>query len=570
MKKKHKQLPNGAQITVETLIEQGVTDVFGYPGSMVLDLYDALFMAKDRIRHILTAHEQGAAHAADGYARATGKVGVVIATSGPGATNLVTGLATAMLDSVPVVAITGNVPTAQIGKDAFQEINITGITLPITKHNYFVQDVRELADTIREAFQIAKSGRPGPVLIDIPHDIQLARCAFQPQGIAPPFAQRTVPDLDIDRAVALLQQAKRPFLYIGGGAASCNLGEQVMALAEKLDGYIGCSLMGLSAVPRSCGRFLGMEGMHGDYASTMANKQADLILGIGVRFSDRATGRADAYCKDAAIIQLDTDLSEVNKNVRVTLGLIGDLTQSVEKILARVQQQSHPDWRSKVALLKAEQAKLSEQAKAQPGSGIAPRPLFEIINRNKKNDCIVATDVGQHQMWAAQYIDLEQPRRFITSGGLGTMGFGLGAAIGASVATGCKTILITGDGSFGMNLHELATAVTYRIPLVIVLFNNGVLGMVRQWQTFFYEKRYAGTVLERKTDFVRLAEAFGAKAQRIDALPAFEPAFRVAMADDAVTLLDVAISKDALVLPMLPPAGAMDELIIKNPLEDSV
>ncbi len=552
MKKKKQNLMTGAQITIETLIEQGVTELFGYPGGTVLDLYDALYASQNRIRHILTAHEQGAAHAADGYARATGKVGVVMATSGPGATNLVTGLATAMLDSVPLVAITGNVPTYLIGKDAFQEINITGITLPITKHNYFVQDVAELADTIREAFQIAKSGRPGPVLIDIPKDIQVARCAFEPQSVVQPFCQTTIPQDQIARAVQLLNRAKKPYLYIGGGAAHCGLGEQVLALAEKLDAFVGCSLMGLSAVPHSSERFLGMEGMHGAYASTMANLKADLILGVGVRFSDRATGDPAKYCSDAVILQMDTDQSEINKNVRVDLGLIGDISKALEEILQSVEQQSHPAWQKEIAALRKEQENMERRETADSGSPIPPRALFEVLNRCKDDSAVIATDVGQHQMWTAQFIKLQQPRKFITSGGLGTMGFGLGAAIGAAIGTGCRTILVTGDGSFAMNLNELVTAVGNHLPLTIILLNNRALGMVRQMQAFGFGKRYSNTELDRSTDYVRLAEAFGAKAARVSDLGSFEAALNSSLQISEPCLIEVPIMRDEYVLPMLP------------------
>lgn len=568
MKKNAKNRMTGAQIAIETLIEQGVTELFGYPGGTVLDLYDALYRSRGRIRHILTAHEQGAAHAADGYARATGKVGVVLATSGPGATNLVTGLATAMLDSVPVVAITGNVPTYLIGKDAFQEINITGITLPITKHNYFVQDVRELADTIREAFQIAKSGRPGPVLIDIPKDIQIATCPFTPQPVVSAFPQPKLSDAQIDQVVDLLSKAQRPYLYIGGGAARCELGAQLMALSEKLDGYIGCSLMGLSEIPHSFDRFLGMEGMHGAYASTMANLQADLILGVGVRFSDRATGDPAKFCKDAVIIQLDADQSEINKNVKVTLGLVGDLRDAVDRILSRVAQQSHPAWNITVEALQEEQRRLAQQQPSVP-AGMDPRDLFAVINRLKDDDTLIATDVGQHQMWTAQNIQLARPRSFLSSGGLGTMGFGLGAAIGGAVGTGKRVILLTGDGSFGMNLNELATAVSCQLPIVIILFNNCALGMVRQLQTFFFGRRYAGTNLQRETDFVKLAQAFGADGARVSDIAAFESALKNALKQKTPYLIEVQIDRDACVLPMLPKSGLMEDMITELDGEDT-
>ncbi len=551
----------GAQIVVETLIEQGVTDVFGYPGGQVLNLYDELYKASDRINHVLTAHEQGASHAADGYSRVTGKVGVVIATSGPGATNLVTGIATAMLDSIPLVAITGNVPTSLIGRDSFQEINIAGVTIPITKHNYFVTDVKELADTIREAFQIAKSGRPGPVLIDIPKDVQVAECTYIPQPVVPFAPQDEAGDALIDRAVELINQAQRPYIYIGGGAAGIGMTKEIMAMAEKIDGYIGCSFMGLSALANSYDRFLGMQGMHGHYASSMANNEADLILGVGVRFSDRATGNTAKYARNAKIIQLDTDLAEINKNIPVELGIIGEIQSSFNRILERCAKKERPAWRQQVEALKAEERRIADEAERVAGDAMTPRKIFDVINEIKDDDTIIATDVGQHQMWTAQYVDFGRTRRFASSGGLGTMGYGLGAAIGAQIATGDRTVLITGDGSFGMNLNELATAVSYNTPIVIVLMNNGVLGMVRQWQTLFYGQRYSNTVLNRKTDFVKLAEAFGAKGARATNIDEFRAAFTEAMAHDGPTVIDTLIDMDEFVLPMLPPGGSIDDMI---------
>lgn len=557
------EMMSGAQIIIETLIEQGVTDVFGYPGGQVLNIYDELYKASDRINHFLAAHEQGASHAADGYSRVTGKVGVVIATSGPGATNLVTGIATAMLDSIPMVAITGNVPTSLIGKDSFQEINIMGITLPITKHNYFVTDVNELADTIREAFQIAKSGRPGPVLIDVPKDVQIAKCEYERKGVVDFAPLKIADDSDVEKAVELINKCEKPYIYIGGGAAGLGMTKEIMAFADKIDAYIGCTFMGLSAMPSSYERFLGMEGMHGHYASSMANKEADLIIGIGVRFSDRATGNTAKYATGAKLIQLDVDLSEINKNIQVDVGLVGDIKSSFARISERCEKAEHKQWEQEVTALKTEEKRIIEEAEEASNGAMTPKKIFDVINKVKDKSTIIATDVGQHQMWAAQYTDFEQKRRFASSGGLGTMGYGLGAAIGAAVATGDKTVLITGDGSFGMNLNELATAVTYNTPIVIVLLNNGVLGMVRQWQTLFFDKRYSNTTLGRKTDFVKLAEAFGLEAERASSIDEFEQAFKRGMAHNGPYLIDTLINMDEFVLPMLPPGGSIDDMITK-------
>ena len=557
------EMMSGAQIIIETLIEQGVTDVFGYPGGQVLNIYDELYKASDRINHVLAAHEQGASHAADGYSRVTGKVGVVIATSGPGATNLVTGIATAMLDSIPMVAITGNVPTSLIGKDSFQEINIMGITLPITKHNYFVTDVNELADTIREAFQIAKSGRPGPVLIDVPKDVQIAKCEYERKGVVDFAPLKIADDSDVEKAVELINKCEKPYIYIGGGAAGLGMTKEIMAFADKIDAYIGCTFMGLSAMPNSYERFLGMEGMHGHYASSMANKEADLIIGIGVRFSDRATGNTAKYAKGAKLIQLDVDLSEINKNIQVDVGLVGDIKSSFARISERCEKAEHKQWEQEIAALKTEEKRIIDEAEEASNGAMTPKKIFDVINKVKDKSTIIATDVGQHQMWAAQYTDFEQKRRFASSGGLGTMGYGLGAAIGAAVATGDKTVLITVDGSFGMNLNELATAVTYNTPIVIVLLNNGVLGMVRQWQTLFFGKRYSNTTLGRKTDFVKLAEAFGLEAERVSSIDEFEQAFKRGMAHNGPYLIDTLINMDEFVLPMLPPGGSIDDIITK-------
>ena len=553
---------HGSEIIVRTLIEQGVTDVFGYPGGQILNVYDALYKYKDEINHVLTAHEQGAAHAADGYSRATGKVGVVIATSGPGATNLVTGIATAMLDSVPMIAITGNVPCSLIGKDSFQEIDITGITLPITKHNYFVANVEDLADTIREAFAIAKSGRPGPVLIDVPKDVQIAQCEYE---AAPVVEKIPIPEAktnDIDEAIRLVNESKRPYIYLGGGAAGLGLGDEILALAEKIDAYIGCTFMGLSAVPTKSERFLGMQGMHGHYASSVAQDEADLVIGVGVRFSDRATGNIARFAKNTKIIQLDPDFSEINKNVKVDCGIIGDVEKSLMAIAGAIEPKDNPEWRKRVAELRADEARFESVAEQKNKDRLTPKKVLGLINKNKPPHTVIATDVGQHQMWTAQYADFDAPRKIVSSGGLGTMGFGLGAAIGAKVGSGDTVVLVTGDGSFGMNLNELATAVSHGIPVIVVIMNNGVLGMVRQWQTLFFGKRYSNTILtDRKTDFVKLAEAFGAIGMRATTEKEFDECFRKALELGQTVVIDTYIDKDEFVLPMLPPGGSIDDII---------
>ena len=554
---------NGAQILVETLIDQGVTDVFGYPGGQVINIYDALYEYKDKINHVLTAHEQGASHAADGYSRATGKVGVCIATSGPGATNLVTGIATAMLDSIPLVAITGNVPNSLIGKDSFQEIDITGVTMPITKHNFFVKKIEDLAPTLRQAFAIAKSGRPGPVLVDIPKDVQVGKCEFTRQGVVEKKPLPKVKEALIDEAVKLISAAERPYIYVGGGAAGLGMGEAIVDFAEKIDAVIGCSFMGLSAVPQGSVRFLGMQGMHGHYASSVSQNEADLILAIGVRFSDRATGNVTKFAKKSKIVQLDPDSAEINKNVRVDVGLVGDVYDSFKRIAEKCEAKSNPAWIARVRKLKEEELTFDAEIAAANSSPLTPKQVIDIINEEKLPASVITTDVGQHQMWTAQNVQFDRARRWVSSGGLGTMGFGLGAAMGAYTATKDPTILITGDGSFGMNLNELATAVTYQMPIVIVLMNNGVLGMVRQWQTLFFGKRYSNTVLERKTDFVKLAQAFGAEGYLAETPIEFRKAFQNAVKAKGPVVIDVRIDKDEFVLPMLPPGGAIDDIITR-------
>ena len=547
-----------SQILMECLLEQGVDTVFGYPGGQVIDIYDALYLAQDRIHHIITAHEQGAAHAADGYARATGKVGVVIATSGPGATNLVTGIATAYLDSVPLVAITGNVPNSLIGRDSFQEVDITGVTMPITKHNFLVKRVEDLADTIREAFRIAKSGRPGPVLVDVPKDVQNALYEYTAQKPVEKDPVPAVNDSEIEKAIEMILAAEKPYIYIGGGAITDDAGAEVLALAEKIDAPIGCTMMGISAVPSSNPRWLGMEGMHGHYASSIAQNEADLIITAGCRFSDRGTGNTAKYARNAKIIHMDIDASELCKNIPVELGMTGSMKEILQKLAEKLPQQTHADWMARVAELQEK----TRELEAQNPDELTPFTAIDALAEAADKETIVATDVGQHQMWVAQHYPFETPRTFISSGGLGTMGFGLGAAIGAATATGKKTILVTGDGSFGMNLNELATAVTNQTPVVVFIMNNGVLGMVRQWQTLFFDKHYSNTTLERKTDFVKLAEAFGMPGYRAMNMAELKEVLPKAFAEKGPVLVDCAIDCDAFVLPMLPPGGCIDDIIV--------
>ncbi len=549
---------SGADIIVKTIIEQGCDVVFGYPGGQIINVYDSLYKYRDELRHVLTAHEQGAAHAADGYARASGKPGVVIATSGPGATNLVTGIATAYLDSVPLVAITGNVPTPQLGTDSFQEIDITGITLPITKHNYVVGKVEELADTIREAFRLAMSDRPGPVLVDVPKDIQIAMCDYEPQP--PVTADEKFPskEVRIQEAAKCINEAQRPYIYFGGGLINSGAGEELLSLADRLDAPIGCSFMGISGVPTQHPRFLGMQGMHGHYASSMAMHSADCIIALGVRFNDRVTGNRERFATRAQIVHIDIDGAELAKNISPAHALRGDLKLTLQKLLPLLKQKSHPQWQQAIRQLRND-----EQWSLDHREDMTPRNVLQALNRFTKGVLPVATDVGQHQMWAAQTLQFKDCRRFISSGGLGTMGFGLGAAIGAQLATGKRTVLVTGDGSFGMCLHELATAVHEKIPLVILLMNNGVLGMVRQWQTLFFDKHYSNTVLDRATNFVALAHAFGAEAMRVENLPQLDQALEKAFSWDGPFLVECIIDKDEFVLPMLPPGGSMDDIIVK-------
>ena len=549
---------SGADIIVRTLIDQGCDTVFGYPGGQIINVYDSLYKYRDELRHVLTAHEQGAAHAADGYARATGKVGVVIATSGPGATNLVTGIATAYLDSVPMVAITGNVPSRQIGTDSFQEIDITGITLPITKHNYVVDSVDELADTIREAFRLAVSGRPGPVLIDVPKDIQIAKCEYKPLPPAERDERFAAKEIRIEQAAECISNCKRPFIYFGGGLVNSGAADEMLQLADLIDAPVGCSLMGISGVPTDHPRFLGMQGMHGHYASSMAMHKADCIISLGVRFNDRVTGNVSKFATKAKIIHIDVDGAELSKTVRSDHALRGDIKLTLQKLIPMLKKTERPEWQEKIA-----QLRIDEKQTLDNRSGMTPRNALLTLNKHIGENTPVATDVGQHQMWTAQTVNFCHDRRFLSSGGLGTMGFGMGAAIGAQIGTGERTVLVTGDGSFGMCLNELATAVSEKLPLVILILNNGVLGMVRQWQTLFFDKHYSNTVLDRKTDFVALAKAFGADGTRASTLDELDKAFETAFSADGPYLIDCLIDKDEFVLPMLPPGGSMDDIIVK-------
>ena len=552
----------GAEIVVETLIEQGTDVVFGYPGGQVIDLYDALYTRSDRIHHVLTAHEQGASHAADGYARISGKVGVVIATSGPGATNLVTGIATAYLDSIPLVAITGNVPNSLIGRDSFQEVDITGITLPITKHNFFVKNVDQLADTIREAFAIAKSGRPGPVLVDVPKDVQKAAFEYAAAAVMEKTPQRKAKDDKLQKAAEMIAASEKPYIYIGGGVITAGVSEEIIALADIVDAPIGCTMMGLSAVPDDNPRFLGMEGMHGHYASSVGQDEADLIITIGARFSDRATGNVAKYARRAKILHMDGDGAELNKNVTVDMSIECDIKDALDRLLKLVEKKQHPEWMARIAELKAEEEK--QICEITPEDKLTPYALICEVSRHTAPDTPVATDVGQHQMWTAQYYPFRKPRTFASSGGLGTMGYGLGAAIGAAYASGKKTVLFTGDGSFGMNLNELATLSANNVPVVIILMNNGVLGMVRQWQTLFFDKHYSNTMLtDRKTDFVKLADAFGMAGYRINDKSELESVLAKAFAEEGPVLVECMIDKDEFVLPMLPPGGCIEDIIVK-------
>ena len=550
----------GSQIFVEVLVEQGVDTLFGYPGGAVLNLYDELYKNSDRIRHVLTAHEQGASHAADGYARATGRTGVVLATSGPGATNLVTGIATAYMDSVPMVAFTGNVATTLLGKDSFQEAYIEGITMPITKHNYTVRRVEDLADTMRAAFRIAQSGRKGPVLVDIPKDVTAAVCEFAPKE---PELIRTVTSYNeenVQKAAEMINEAKRPIVYFGGGVRSAAGCQPLRDLLTKADIPATYTLMAAGVLSYGEEHNLGLLGMHGCYTANKAIDEADLVIAVGTRFSDRVALNPDEFAKRAKIIQIDIDPSELGKNVDIDLSLTGDASYVLQAILPHVKEAKHAEWMDQIHAWQA-----MDYKPVDSDTELKPHQIINEICEQAGPEAVYVTDVGQHQMWAAQYLHHTKSRGFLTSGGLGTMGFGYGAAIGAQMALGrdARVIMLTGDGSFHMNLNEGCTAVSYNLPIIKVIFNNQVLGMVRQWQTTFYEKRYSDTDPHRKTDFVKLAEGFGAKGYRATTPAEFKAAFADAMKQDGPSWIDCRIGKDEKVLPMIPGGGTIEDIIME-------
>ena len=553
----------GSEIVIECLKEQGVDTVFGYPGGAILNVYDELYKHQNEIKHILTSHEQGAAHAADGYARATGKVGVCLATSGPGATNLVTGIATAYMDSIPIVAITCNVGVSLLGKDSFQEIDITGITLPITKHNFIVKDVNNLAATIRKAFTIAKKGRPGPVLIDIPKDVTANKAEYvkeEPVAVEP---SQNICETQLDTAVEMIKEAKKPYIFIGGGAILSGASEELYTFAKKVDAPVTDSLMGKGAFPGTDPLYTGMLGMHGTKTSNYGVSECDLLIVIGARFSDRVTGNAQKFAQNAKIIQIDVDVAEMNKNVMISAGVVGDIKVVLDRLNERLEQQDHTEWVAKIQKYKEDYPLIYHK-------DVLSGPfVVEEIYRQTKGEAIISTEVGQHQMWAAQYYKYTKPRTFLTSGGLGTMGYGLGAALGAKSGREDKVVVnIAGDGCFRMNMNEIATAVRHNIPVIQVVINNHVLGMVRQWQNLFYGQRYSATVLNDAVDFVKLAEAMGAEGIRATTQEEFKSAFEKAMNLGRPVVIDCQIDSDDKVWPMVAPGAAIseafDEADLKN------
>ena len=553
-------LLTGSDIVIQSIIDEGVDLVFGYPGGQVINLYDSLYKYKDKIKHVLTCHEQSAAHAADGYARATGKVGVCIATSGPGATNLVTGIATAYMDSIPLVAITGNVPMNLLGKDSFQEVDITGITMPITKHNYIVKDINKLQEVISEAFYIAKEGRPGPVLIDIPKNIQIEKTEYKKRS--PWKVERkefSIKEEKVQKAIEMINDAQKPFIYVGGGAIASDASKEVLDLAERINAPICNSLMARGVIPTDHPLYTGMIGMHGTKASNISATKCDLFIALGARFSDRVISNQENL-REAKIIHIDVDPAEINKNVKVDLSIIGDLKSVLERINPKVTPKKNEDWLEKVNYLKGLKA-----YKEDKGDNLTPEFFFNTLNKLDPGNLIISTEVGQHQMWASQYYNFKKPRTLITSGGLGTMGFGFGASIGAQFGKpDCKVINIAGDGSFMMNCQEMATAVSNNLPLVVVVMNNNVLGMVRQWQTLFFDGRYSNTTLNRKTDLVKFAEAFGATGYRVTARSELEDILKKALKADGPVLIDYRIEEDKKVFPMVAPGAPINQIMTED------
>lgn len=548
----------GAQILVEELIRQGVEVIFGYPGGAVLNIYDELYKNSDRIYHVITAHEQGAAHAADGYARASGKTGVVLATSGPGATNLVTGIANACLDSVPMVAITGNVAVNALGRDSFQEVDIVGITQPIVKHNFMVRDVEDLELTIKEAFKIANSGRKGPVLIDIPKSVQLATAEYGHVKL-PEEPDRPKSIYNLDKVLELIRGSKKPFIYCGGGVIAAGAEAEVLELSRRMDSPIGLSMMGRSAIPDSYERNLGMCGMHGNYASSKAQSECDLMIAVGVRFSDRATGDIKEYTRKCTVVHIDIDRAEIGKNVMPDISINGDLKEVVLQLLEQLEQQSHQPWIEEVIEYKKEDNPPKDRR-------FSPRNILQAVRQQMTDDTVVSTDVGQHQMWTIQYYRFEKSHKLLTSGGLGTMGYGLGAAIGGCFANGKKrTLMVTSDGSFGMNLNELCTVVSQELPITVLILNNHVLGMVRQWQEIFYDERYSQTTLSRKSRFADIANAFGAKGFSVESLEELEQVLeQTNTGDKGAYVIDCHIDMNEKVYPMIPPGRSFKDIILKG------
>lgn len=547
---------NGAQIVLEALKEQGVDTIFGYPGGTILNIFDELYKYGDTFKHILTSHEQGASHAADGYSRATGKVGVCFATSGPGSTNLVTGIATAYMDSVPVVAITCNYATSGLGRDSFQEVDICGITMPITKHNFQVKTVEELAPTIRRAFKIAMSGRKGPVLVDIPKDITAAECEYTPEPAQMPDEPVHPKNNCFDRAVELLSNAKRPLIYVGGGAVSSDVGEKLITFAEKLDAPVVSSLMGLGAFPNGHPLHVGFIGMHGRFEANKAAHDCDVLIAAGARFSDRVAGNRKKFAPNAEILHIDIDAAEMDKNIVSNYHLRADLNQIIPQLTQAIEQCDHSKWKAEISSWK------KPFVQTQIGDFVNPQKVIETVDKYTPDDTVVVTDVGQHQMWVAQYYKYVQPRTQLTSGGLGTMGYSMGAAIGAAI--GCpdkKVVMFVGDGGFHMNLSELATVASYNVPVVMIIMNNKVLGMVRQWQKIFYGNRFSDTDPHRVTDFVKVAESFGIKGVRIENNSQVDDVIKNAFEGNEPILIDCRISPDSNVLPMIPPGGAAADII---------